>query len=257
MSLVTKVPRRLRTEWSRLRHYGPIDYTRLLKPRLDVWLRRDLMKQRFIVRKLHGYKILLDLHDNGISSVLAAVGIREADQIAILNRELTAGMTVMDIGSNIGSYALLAASLVGQTGKVYAIEPAPRNFDILERTVELNSLSPLVKTFKVGISNKTGTATFYLHERANLHSLNPTKYHQYTNQWEFAETAEIEVVGIGDFVRDHGPVDLIRSGHRGARGRGAGWAGRGGDAVPMPSAGTVREPSPQIQRRPSTVCAPR
>lgn len=40
-------------------------------------------------------------------------------------------MTVMDIGANLGFYALLESHLIGKHGRVYALEPSARNFHIL------------------------------------------------------------------------------------------------------------------------------
>ncbi len=52
--------------------------------------------------------------------------------VSRLFRELVRpGMTVVDIGANIGWYALLAASLTGPTGRVFAIEPGVLNGRLL------------------------------------------------------------------------------------------------------------------------------
>jgi FkbM family methyltransferase len=43
------------------------------------------------------------------------------------------GMTVVDVGANIGLYALFFARLVGEKGAVYAFEPEPTLFEALAR----------------------------------------------------------------------------------------------------------------------------
>jgi FkbM family methyltransferase len=50
------------------------------------------------------------------------------------------GMTVVDVGANIGWYTLKAAQRVGAGGKVIAFEPAPRTFSILKDNVQVNGL---------------------------------------------------------------------------------------------------------------------
>ncbi len=50
-------------------------------------------------------------------------------------RTIHPGMTVIDIGSNIGYYAVLFSKLVGPEGRVYAFEPDPFNFEILSANV--------------------------------------------------------------------------------------------------------------------------
>src|SRR5919198_4875634 len=56
-------------------------------------------------------------------------------------RKLTApGMTVLDIGANIGAHTLLFATLAGPGGRVVAFEPTDFAFAKLRRDVELNPL---------------------------------------------------------------------------------------------------------------------
>jgi len=51
---------------------------------------------------------------------------------------LSEGMTVLDIGANIGYFTFLAASRVGPSGRVWAIEPNHRNVSYLLATRALN-----------------------------------------------------------------------------------------------------------------------
>ncbi len=51
------------------------------------------------------------------------------------------GMTVLDIGANIGFLTLLFSRLAGGTGKVIAIEPDPDNFRLLQKNVAVNGLA--------------------------------------------------------------------------------------------------------------------
>ena len=51
-----------------------------------------------------------------------------------------AGDTVVDVGAHIGLYTLIASNRVGSSGKVFAIEPDPMNFEILVQNIRLNNL---------------------------------------------------------------------------------------------------------------------
>jgi FkbM family methyltransferase len=51
------------------------------------------------------------------------------------------GATVVDGGAHVGHYTLLAATRVGETGRVISFEPDPRNRARLERNVALNNLT--------------------------------------------------------------------------------------------------------------------
>lgn len=59
-------------------------------------------------------------------------------------RILKHGMTVVDVGANIGYFSLLSAYLLGASGKVFAVEPHPANFAILREVVSSNGLEQVV-----------------------------------------------------------------------------------------------------------------
>jgi FkbM family methyltransferase len=52
----------------------------------------------------------------------------EAEEHRLFRPFLREGMVFVDIGANVGTYALWAAPLVGATGAVLALEPHPRTF---------------------------------------------------------------------------------------------------------------------------------
>ena len=74
---------------------------------------------------------------------------------------LRPGMVVIDVGAHVGYYSLLAASQVGPTGKIYAFEPAPTNYDLLLKNIELNGYHNVVAKRKA-VSNQVGLSTLYL-----------------------------------------------------------------------------------------------
>jgi FkbM family methyltransferase len=53
---------------------------------------------------------------------------------------LQPGDTVVDVGANIGSFTVLAASAVGINGRVLSFEPVPETFRRLQENVSLNGL---------------------------------------------------------------------------------------------------------------------
>ena len=48
------------------------------------------------------------------------------------------GDVFVDVGANVGTLSVLAAGVVGPAGRVLAVEPHPRTFDLLRRTVDAN-----------------------------------------------------------------------------------------------------------------------
>jgi FkbM family methyltransferase len=57
---------------------------------------------------------------------------------------LKEGMTVFDIGANLGVYALSFAQRVGPTGRIYAFEPVPATFARLKEHIALNGATNII-----------------------------------------------------------------------------------------------------------------
>src|SRR5207253_10862271 len=53
---------------------------------------------------------------------------------------LSSGMTVIDVGAHQGRYAIQFSRHVGETGLVVAVEPEPRNLELLTRNLKLNGI---------------------------------------------------------------------------------------------------------------------
>jgi FkbM family methyltransferase len=88
------------------------------------------------------------------------LGTHEPDLQESLPQFIKPGMTVFDIGANIGFFAVAAANLVGRTGKVVAFEPNPAVVARLTDNVELNGLADRVKIEQSAVGDFDGTAEF-------------------------------------------------------------------------------------------------
>lgn len=161
---------------------------------------------RYIKRRIYDYDLYLDVNDPGISRTLLLFGKREIEHKIILNKVLQPGMTVLDIGANIGYYAIMEAKVVGVTGKVIAIEPSPKNIHLLKRNLSLNQCHH-VKVMPGAVSDRGGQREFYLSSASNLHTFHNqgSAIHQLTG-----ETIIVTTYSVMEVMADHGKPDLIR-----------------------------------------------
>ena len=83
-------------------------------------------------------RLLLPLADTIIAPDLVGLGVWEPRETRYLQTLLQAGQTFVDVGAHVGYFSLLAAQLVGPTGTVIAVEPEPRNLDLLRRNLARN-----------------------------------------------------------------------------------------------------------------------
>jgi len=74
----------------------------------------------------------------------------EQNEIDFVKSFLDKGNSFLDIGANFGLYSIIAAKIVGKNGKVFSIEPEPRNLKRLKRNLILNRVSVDVIPIAVG-----------------------------------------------------------------------------------------------------------
>ena len=69
------------------------------------------------------------------------------------------GDTLLDVGANIGLFSLYASRASHHKATIFAFEPIPSTFKILQQNIERHQLRN-IKAFPVGLSLKAQTATF-------------------------------------------------------------------------------------------------
>jgi FkbM family methyltransferase len=83
-------------------------------------------------------RLLVPDADEMITPVMRRDGAWEAAETRFLLSELRPGMTFVDVGAHVGYFSVLAARSVGASGTVIAIEPEPRNLDLLRINLARN-----------------------------------------------------------------------------------------------------------------------
>lgn len=121
-----------------------------------------------IAVEAQGSKIYVNAEDRLISAALLTSGVWEATETAIFRSLVKSGMTVLDVGANIGYYTLMAAKLVTPAGRVFAFEPDPWNCQLLARSVESSGYTN-VKVYQQAVADKLGRTKLYFdaHNYAN------------------------------------------------------------------------------------------
>ena len=165
-----------------------------------------VLGRRFVQRQIYDYRMWLDLQDTGISRGLLLFGNRELEHREMLRRIVRPGMTIFDVGANIGYYAIMESKLVGDAGHVIAVEPSHTNIDLLKQNIELNSVEN-VSVLSGAISDKNGSADFHLSYQSNLNT-----FHDIGSGSEHlsGKTIKVETQTITKLAKTFGAPDLIR-----------------------------------------------
>jgi FkbM family methyltransferase len=166
-----------------------------------------------VIKEILGSRMYLANGDKGISDQLIENGIREQASTNFLKSYLKKDHNVIDIGANIGYYALLEAKF---SNRVYAIEPIKESFDLLNKSIKLNKYKNIEAfNFALGSENKKGWIN--LSTRSNWCSMlnmkkAPEKYREKFNIFKAGKRG-IDVFTLNHFIgwyfkEDH--IDLIR-----------------------------------------------
>lgn len=156
-----------------------------------------------ITVQLHGYKMYVPLRDNGIGRALYVLRGREEDHRWMMYKEVNQGDTILDVGANIGYYALMEASLVGKNGKVYAIEPDPRNIHYLALNRKYDKYNT-IQISECALSSENGIKNFWICDRSNLNSFRPNSTYAPTH------STPVQVYDFGQYINQLRSLDLVR-----------------------------------------------
>ncbi len=94
----------------------------------------------------------------------------EPEELSIFLSFLRPGMTVLDVGANIGIYTCSAARAVSPAGRVISFEPVPAVYQELIGNIKLNGLSN-VTVVPAAASSQAGHAQFHTGQLDGLGSL--------------------------------------------------------------------------------------
>jgi FkbM family methyltransferase len=83
------------------------------------------------------------------------------------------GQVVVDVGANAGVFATIAASWIGPTGRLVAIEPNPAPAGRLRANLRQNGFDDRSVVIEAGLSDHVGRATLYVGTNTTIGTLAP------------------------------------------------------------------------------------
>lgn len=204
-ALIQAMPQRVRRI---LRKSGPI-------AAMHSRLKTVLYPSDVVTISVRGHRLIVDPRDAGMGPSLIFDRGYEQFETALFESCIEPGMTVLDLGANIGYYTLVAARQCQSAGTVVSFEPDPLNREILERNVALNRYSN-VRVVSAAVSSESGHATIYRDSTySSCSSLEPR------NVLISAGAVSVETVSLDRFWRDElnrGRIDVMKVDIQGAEG---------------------------------------
>jgi len=114
--------------------------------------------------RLEGMPMLLDMQ----TEKDFWLGTYEPEMQSALMELIRPGMTVYDVGANIGYVTLMTAKRTGAQGMVFAFEALPDNVERLRRNVELNAFTDRVNIFDGAVAASAGEVKFLVHPSGGM-----------------------------------------------------------------------------------------
>jgi FkbM family methyltransferase len=119
-----------------------------------------------LCRILGRHKLYVDPRDRGLCAHLLLDGFWEMGLTMHIARHVRPGMVAIDVGANFGYFTILLAALVGPSGHVHAVEPAPNAAAMLRRSLELNGFQSNTSVIEAAAGASEGaTSLLYVPDR--------------------------------------------------------------------------------------------
>ncbi|MQA94605.1 MAG: FkbM family methyltransferase [Streptosporangiales bacterium] len=143
------------------------------------------------------------------STIMPAVsaGYYEEFEVGVYRRLAASSGLIIDVGANIGVYAVTGGADVPYGGRVVAFEPVPENLTYLRHNVASNELDRRVVVEPVAVGEETGEITLYLSaEQTGKHSAAAA------NAGPSAGAVTVPMTSVDAYVDGNGlgPPDLIK-----------------------------------------------
>ena len=142
------------------------------------------------------------LLDRGDVLELASHGVYEPAETRFIEGRLRPGSVVVDVGANIGYHTLVLARVVGPSGRVFAFEPDPENFELLRKNVEMNGYRNTY-LFRAAVSDRGGSTALFL-------SSNTADHRTYQPPNQPRESVAVEACRLDDRLADLAALDFVK-----------------------------------------------
>jgi FkbM family methyltransferase len=160
--ILSRLPADRPVDASDVRHLlSAVDRMHTVSPAEIRPLRGDLRRA-----EVDGFSLWLDAADTSVSQTLLGGAGYEPSMTAVFRHFARPGSSVVDVGANVGYFTLLSASLVGPSGRVWAVEANSDNARLVLASVLDNGFTN-VTLFPLAVAEGSGWAYFSTHVGSN------------------------------------------------------------------------------------------
>ena len=152
---------------------------------------------------LRGWKVLLNMK----AEKSRWLGTYEPSLDAAIKKYVRAGMTVYDVGANIGYVSLWFAKAVGAQGKVFSFEPLPENAERIRRNAALNGVGNL-EVVQAAVIDRNRIVSFLQHDSVGMGKAEGSAGR---DDQDYVRSIQVQGISLDEFMAQGGPLpDVIK-----------------------------------------------
>lgn len=167
---------------------------------LKFFLYKRILRKKFLNATDTFYNLNFDIEINDAigRKIFKRGSLHPEHAQVLLSLPYTDGDIILDIGANIGWYSIVLRNNIKQKVKIFAFEPEPQNFQLLEKNISNNDVNNIVPVNKA-VAEKTGHSLLFLYypKNSGRHSLldiNP----------QTKKSIRVETTKLDDFLKNQG-----------------------------------------------------
>lgn len=170
--------------------------------KLNIFIHKILIRPYYEKRRkekvmVGGNMIYLDKND----SLGLSLKDYEPFETKLVKEFVKKNDTAIDVGANIGYYTLILAKIVGEKGRVYAFEPDPENFKLLEKNIKVNHYKNVTAVNKA-VGSENSKVNLYLSEENKGN-------HKIYNDSTKRSFVEVDLISLDSFFKKQ-KIDFIK-----------------------------------------------
>ena len=134
--------------------------------RREYWWMRARIARRLVPRRIvrsRGLRLTLSYDNFATQYRTDSYNTKEPETLDWIDRSMAEGGVLIDVGANIGLYAMYAA-LRHPALRVLAFEPEYANLHVLRDNVLLNRLADRVEIYAIALRERPGISHLHLHD---------------------------------------------------------------------------------------------
>lgn len=157
----------------------------------------------------NGCRAYIDTRSRDVGVHLIHSGTWETAYTEAFKRLLRPGDKVLDVGANLGWYALVAAPIVGPGGRVFAVEPNPGLARLVYDSLRTNGFGPFSRVFQVAVGDAPGVVDLFA--RSDMPGgafIRPAEYDVPNPPKAAVRVASVPLDDL--LAAEAGPIDVVK-----------------------------------------------